>query len=797
MLYPKTIERKIGFDTIRSILLESCQFEEGKRYVSEMHFSHDYHKVSKRLEQTCEMLQLIQLGEIIIPHCIDSRKHLKNIRVKGSFLEPDEILDIVEALFSAEGISNKISNQTEPFLQLKVLSGMVYFDRSIPVRIKEKFDGKGNLKDNASSDLRRIRLDKKKVSGKIRNSLDLVFREAKTKGFVPENSNPTFRDGRFVIPVIASHKRRVKGFVHDESATGHTVYIEPSEVLEANNAIVELGYAEKREEIKILKKLFELIRNDSESIDSAFQYLGLIDFILAKASLAQKIGAVMPLVTHDNVFELKNARHPILYLGHLKEKKKVVPLNIKMDEKDRVFLISGPNAGGKSVCLKTVGLIQYMLQCGLLPSVHPDSRMGLFKDIFVDIGDEQSIENDLSTYSSHLENMRVFISKSGKDSLILIDEFGTGTDPQFGGAIAEAILEELLNNNCFGVITTHYGNLKEFAQGSDGIKNGAMQFDLGKLEPLYILEPDKPGSSFALEVANKIGLSKRVLERARTIAGVDSVEVENLINKLTEQERVLSAKLHSATEQEKYLQKSQDKYDSLQSDLEEESESIIQKARIEASEILSVTNKKIEKTIRHIKENRAQKTETNRVREGLAKFKKSIKPSIQKKGIKNDEIEFLAGAIKNGDDVLVNDSQLVGEVVEIKGNSARILVGNLQLQVKVNQLRKIKRSDTATSFSVKKSSSQNIDLTEKRRNFSELLDIRGKRSNEVQELIDRFIDNALLLGFHDLRVLHGKGDGVLRKMVREQLNSLSQVVRVEDEHIEHGGAGITVVSLKN
>ncbi len=614
----------------------------------------------------------------------------------------------------------------------------------------------------------------------------------------PENSNPTFRDGRFVIPVTASHKRRIKGFVHDESATGQTVFIEPADVLEANNTIVELGYAERREEIKILKNLISLLRIDSEAIDEAFRYLGLIDFILSKARLSQKLGAVKPLITEDTVIELRNARHPILYMGHLKEKNKIVPLDIALDKNNRIFLISGPNAGGKSVCLKTVGLIQYMLQCGLLVPLHPDSRMGLFQDVFVDIGDEQSIENDLSTYNSHLENMRFFIAKAGRSSLILIDEFGTGTDPQFGGAIAEAILEELLGKNCFGVITTHYGNLKEFAQGRRGIKNGAMQFDLKKLEPLYVLDPDKPGSSFALEVAKKIGLSGKVLEKARTIAGSDSVQVENLINKLSEEKRILSDKLQIVISSEKKLQKSLNEYEAPQRNLKEKSKSIINKARTEASDILNQTNRRIERTIRHIKENKAQKTETKKVREGLDKFKETVKPGKQKEIIKpNNEMVFLEGEIKKGDLVLVDESQLVGEVLEVKGKNARILIGNLQSHVKLQQLRKIEKSNLDKRREYKTVPFQSFDLTEKRKTFSALFDIRGKRSNEVPGLIDQFIDDALLLGYHELKVLHGKGDGVLRKLVQEQLKLFPQIISVEDEHVDRGGAGITVIGLKN
>jgi len=798
ILYPESLEKKIGFDTIRSILIENCQFVEGKSYVKHMQFSHDFKDINRRLEQTHEMLQFIELGIVLVPKGIDSRALLNDVKAEGTFLEAEDILDIIEALFSAIEITHVINNQTQDFKQLKALGSMVYFDSNIPRRIKEKFDSRGYLKDSASAVLKRVRMDKKKAQNQIRKSLNNVFAEAKVAGIVPENSNPTLRDGRFVIPIIASHKRRIKGFVHDESATGHTVFIEPADVLEENNTIIELGYAERREEIKILRNLSSLLRNDSGAIEEAFRFLGLIDFIVSKARLAQKLGAVKPLITVDIVIDLLNARHPILYLGHLNENSKIVPLDITLDINNRIFLISGPNAGGKSVCLKTVGLIQYMLQCGLLVPLHPDSRMCLFHDVFVDIGDEQSIENDLSTYSSHLENMRVFIAKAGRNSLVLIDEFGTGTDPQFGGAIAEAILEELLEKYCFGVITTHYGNLKEFAQGRVGIKNGAMQFDLKKLEPLYILDPDKPGSSFALEVARKIGLSEKVLKKARTIAGSGSVQVENLINKLSEEKRVLSDKLKTLVSREKHLQKSIHEYETLQRGLKDTTKSIIDRARTEASDILHQTNRRIEKTIRHIKENKAQKTETKKVREVLDKFKDSLKTGRRKKIINpHNEIVYLEGEMKKGDQVLVEESQLVGEVLEIKGKSARILIGNLQSHVKVKQLRKIKRYRQDIRRESQTKPFQNIDLIEKRKAFSSLFDIRGSRGIEVPGLIDQFIDDAILLGYRELKVLHGKGDGVLRKLVQEQLKLFPQIISVEDEHVDRGGAGITVIVLKN
>ncbi len=792
MLHPSGIEQKLGFDVVKSWLRDHCQFDCSRQMVEDIRFSEQYDTVTTLLTQTDEMKFLISIGTVPGPKCADAVVFLENIRIEETYLELEEMLDIAHAMQSASDIYTHIAAVTDISVLHK--SGLlVYFDKKIIKNILSKYDDHGGLRDDASPELKKIRRNLRKAQGNIRKSLDHVFKDAKKAGYIPDNTGPTIRDGRLVIPVHASSKRKISGFIHDESSTGQTVYLEPAEVLEANNAIVELGYEEKREIIKILKSLTDAIRADIDAIESAFKYLCLIDFITSKARLALEMDGELPEITDDNIIEMKNACHPVLLRNYKSSGRHVVPLNVALNKVNRIILISGPNAGGKSVCLKTVGLLQYMLQCGLLIPADRDSKMGLFNDIFVDLGDEQSIENDLSTYSSHLENMRVFITACRKESLILIDEFGTGTDPKFGGAIAEAILEKLLQSGCLGVITTHYSNLKEFAQKSAGILNGAMQFDLENLNPLYTLETGRPGSSFALEVARKIGIPKHVLKKAREIAGSDSVQVESLINKLTEEKSALTVKLEHAKNMEYDLNEKIGRYQNLYNVLEAKKKEIINTAKSEAQELLDQANKHIEKTIRHIKENKAQKKETKTIREKLSKYQNKIKPE-KVQGTADDVHVYLKGVIHPGDFVLINSTGMTGQVLTIKGKSAKLLTGELQMHARLADLKKIKTPRHAPGRRTK--SVKGLDISQKQKSFSMQLDVRGKRAEEMAAILDSYLDDALLLGHHEIRILHGKGNGVLRKVVREHLKSCAGVVLAEDEHIERGGAGITVVQLK-
>ncbi|MEL7005903.1 MAG: MutS2/Smr-associated SH3 domain-containing protein, partial [Bacteroidota bacterium] len=542
------------------------------------------------------------------------------------------------------------------------------------------------VKDNASPELADIRKNIKIKHAKVRRSLESIYKSAVKEGFVPEGSTITVRDGRMVVPLNAEHKRRIRGFVHDESSTGQTVFLEPAEVLDGNNEIRELEYAEKREVVKILMQLTDSIRRNREPLSKAYQFLGIIDFIRAKAKLAMELESSLPKLKDNPKLLWDDARHPILFLSHQKLDKKVVPLNIELSDEQRILIISGPNAGGKSVCLKTVGLIQYMLQCGLLPPVGESSEFGIFKDMFIDIGDEQSIENDLSTYSSHLTNMKHFLKKSGANSLALIDEFGTGTDPQFGGAIAEAVLDKLFEKGGYGVITTHYSNIKHYAENKSGMINGAMKFDMVNLEPLYELEMGKPGSSFSLEIARKIGLSHHVIDYAKEAIGEKSIDVDDLLLKLEKQKQQIRDRDIKLKNRENEVKQLGQKYTALLTQLEENKKKIIDSAKQEAQSLLKDTNRQIEKTIRHIQENKAHKKETKKARERLNQLKEKVE--VPKKPVKQT-VEVIGGEINVGDSVRIIGQEVAGKVLQLKGKGAEVQMGELKSTIKISRLEKI------------------------------------------------------------------------------------------------------------
>jgi DNA mismatch repair protein MutS2 len=792
MLYPDNIEEKLGFDIIRDWLKEFCQSEAGKEQVSKIRYSTKFPVIERLMGQTVEMKDILMQENFPFPKSIDAYIHLENCEVEGSYLEMEELSEIAYALESAGRIWEFLLSRQEASKHLYGLIRYLHFDKGITTKIRSVFDDKGEIRDDASPELKKIRKELKNADRTLHRSLENVFKQSRQKGYVPSDMTPTIRDGRLVIPVLAEHKRRIKGFVHDESSTGQTVYIEPSETLEANNAIKELHYAERREIIKILTWLTSLLQADMPAIYEAFKFLTLLDLILAKAKLSIELESEVPELQKSAMTHMMKARHPVLWRNYKASKKEVVPLGIDLDFRNRILIVSGPNAGGKSVCLKTTGLIQYMIQCGIPAPLHADSKIGIYEHIFVDIGDEQSIENDLSTYSSHLKNMNTILRHADDKSLILIDEFGTGTDPQFGGAIAEAILEGLTERKCQGVITTHYGNLKDFAQNHEGVANGAMQFDMDNLEPLYSLETGRPGSSFALEVAGKIGLDKKVLNKARDLIGTDSISLENLLNKLSHEKKVVSEKLREVLKKESELKEKVGKYDSLKNEIEEKKREIINRAKQDASDLLSNTNREIEKTIRHIKENKAQKSETQKVRSKLKDFKTKVEPDKKQK--KSKEIKIIEGPIKVGDTVILVDSGVTGEVIELKGKNLVVSIGGLSMKTNLNKLRKIQAEMGPKSSN--RVGLKGFDLAKKQADFSPKLDIRGKRTEEAISILDAYVDDALLLGHHEIKILHGTGDGILREMVRDFLNRVPSVVKLADEHIDQGGSGITLVTLK-
>ncbi len=796
MLYPKNIEDKIGFDTVRTLIKGHCSSTLGTAYVDKMHFSDDFSLISKLLAQTEEFRKiLVQEESFPASHYIDVNAHLDKAKTPGTFLIEEEFHELqlsLDTIFRCLKFFE--ADEENEFPELKKLGEFISLDVGLLNSIRRIIDEKGQMRNNASKELQDIRRMLNSEQVRLRKVLDQILRQARQQGYTPDDASLTVRGGRMVIPVLAEHKRRIKGFIHDESATGQTVFLEPAEVLEINNDIRDLEYRERREIVRILISLTDEVRPHIRALKSAYNFLGMIDFIRAKARFGLRFDASCPVLEKKSLLDWYTARHPLLQMTLEQQGRKVVPLNVKLDAEQRILIISGPNAGGKSVCLKTVALLQYMLQCGMLVPMADHSRTGIFKNIFIDIGDEQSLENDLSTYSSHLTNMEHFLKFTDKRSLVLIDEFGTGTEPQFGGAIAEAILEKLNDLQTFGIITTHYTNLKQFADEAQGVVNGAMRFDSEKLEPLFQLEIGKPGSSFALEIARKIGLPQQVLERAKEHIGVEKVEFDKMLSELeTEKNKYQSLNLELDAKERRLNTLSKD-YEELKAYIDGQKKQLINEAKREAQSLLRDTNQRIEATIRSIKENKAEKETTQRARKELDVLKEQLKPS-QPTPVRPVERE--EGEIKAGDAIRVKDNGALGEVIQIKGKQAEILIGSLKSNIKLKRLEKVSRKALKKVLPDTKSfSASSIDINKKLVDFSSNLDIRGKRAEEALPTLENFVDDASMFGMEELRIIHGKGNGILREIVRDYLHRHERVAKVQDEHVERGGAGVTVVRLR-
>lgn len=785
-VYPLDFESKLGFDQVRSRLLNDCLGDLGRRHVEAIAFSSDAAVIRTALRRALEFKNILLKGETFpLSAYADPSVYFDVIRIEDSFLEEEHFQEILAVLQSVLVIHRFLNGAKEEYPELFRLTEPVSLPASMVAAIESKFSDKGKIKDNASPELARIRKRLREEESRVRRLTDQIFRDSVGQSWVPEGATLTIRDGRVVIPILAEHKRKLRGFIMDESATGQTVYIEPAESLEANNEIRDLLHADRREVIRILKELTALLRQHLEAIKEACVFLGLIDFNRAKAKLALALDADMPAIADRPHLNWVIARHPLLYLS-LKGKREVVPLTIDLPADERFLLVSGPNAGGKSVCLKTVGLIQYMVQCGLLVPMYEQSTVGIYKKIFLDIGDQQSIENDLSTYSSHLKNMTFFLQHADADTLVLMDEMGSGTDPNFGGGIAEAILASLLEKKVWGVATTHYYNLKLFASNRRDIRNGSMQFDTRKLQPLFQLEIGKPGSSFALEIARKTGLPHATIERAEQIIGKELTGLETLMKTVADEKLQVQRSQRELADKERKLNEERQRYQRLSNEIEGKKKEIIDKAKTEASTLLKETNREIEKTIRHIRENKAEKKETRKVRQGLVQLADKVQPHVTKPTAPPQ-------VLKEGDKVRLIGQEVTGTLVSIKDKQAVIEFGSARTTVKLNQL---VRSDLVEPTSVSKARAMGVDVMRKQSSFVSTLDLRGKRAEEVVAELDRFLDDAILLSQGELRILHGKGEGVLRKIVRDRLKTVKEVASFADEHVDRGGAGITVVVLK-
>jgi len=795
MLYPSNLEQKVNFIKIKELLKGECTSSLGQGYVDQITFSKDFGLVQRLLDQTEEFRQLLLAGEPFpSSHFTNLNPYLEKAKLEGAFLEQDEFQEIKLALQTLQSCISFFQKFGDSYPTLKALLGLLLdLDLKLLREIDQVLDEKGKLRSNASKELQLIRTQLLYEESRLRKVMERVFKEARAKGLVPDDSAMTIRGGRMVIPIAAENKRKLRGFIHDESSTGQTVFMEPEEALDINNEIRDLEYMEKREIIRILTKLTNQLRPNIPALRKATNFLGVFDFIRAKARFALKTNSVKPILTQERRLSWYDARHPILEISLKAQGKQVVPLNLKLDHQKRLLLISGPNAGGKSVALKTVALLQYMLQCGLLLPVHPDSNCSLFDHLFIDIGDEQSLENDLSTYSSHLMSMKHFSQFANKKTILFIDEFGTGTEPQFGGAIAESILLSLAKLGAYGVITTHYGNLKQLAEKQQGLVNGAMRYDVEKFEPLYQLEIGKPGSSFALEIASKIGLSKEIVAYAKQQIGEERVRYDRLLTQLENEKNQYAQLLKEIKEKESLLSAKLKEYGLLKDTLEQTKKQYIQEAKLEAKSLLDQANKKIESVIREIKEGKAEKVVTKNLRKELNVFKEEVKP--EKITLKDPEIQVVGGQIQLGDWVRLKDNGAIGEVLLLKNKDADLLIGDLKSTVKLSRLEKIAKNTAKKELkSIEKRGS--YQTTAKMMDYSTNLDLRGKRGEEVLPMIQSFIDEGFMLGIKNLRIVHGKGDGILREVTRNLLRSMSQVGKLEDEHADRGGAGVTLITLK-
>lgn len=821
MIYPSNFEQKTGFDKVRLLVSDKCLSPLGKERVAAMSFSTDYAFISNELDLVDEFVK-IQQGETDFPanYFFDVRYSLKRIRPEGTWMDEKELFDLKRSLQTIHDIIRFFQQGEDEEIKypaLTALAGDILVFPQLVGRIDTILDKFGKVKDSASPELQTIRREMTITMSNISRNLQSILRAAQSEGVVEKDVTPTMRDGRLMIPVAPAFKRKIKGIVHDESASGKTVFIEPESVVEANNRIRELEGEEKREIIRILTDFTNFVRPLVPEILQSYEFLADIDFIRAKALFAIEIQGIRPVVEDKQQLDWARAIHPLLYLSLKKQHKEVVPLDIELTTEKRLLIISGPNAGGKSVCLKTVGLLQYMLQCGLLVPMHESSRTGLFEHLFIDIGDEQSIENDLSTYSSHLTHMKYFVRNCNERTILLIDEFGSGTEPQIGGAIAEALLNRFNQHKSFGVITTHYQNLKHFAEDTPGIVNGAMLYDRHLMQPLFKLAIGNPGSSFAIEIARKIGLPEDVIAEASEKVGMDYINMDKYLQDIVRDKRYWESKRQNIRQREKKLEDIIARYEKDLSEVNSQRKEIVREAKAEASRILSDANARIENTIREIKEAQAEKERTKQARQELQSFKDSVSDAQeeddklarkmaklkeraerkkQKQKVSAQPV-FNRDVIEVGDAVRLKGQTSVGTVMELQEKQATVAFGMIKSTVKLDRLEKvsknqIKKEIQKSTFVSEQTSDQ---MHEKRLHFKQEIDVRGMRGEEALQTVTYFIDDAIQVGAQQVRILHGTGTGILRQLIREYLRSVPGVRSFHDEHVQFGGAGITVVEL--
>lgn len=848
MIYPNTFENKIGFNEIRTLLRERCLSSLGKEEIDKIAFMDDMKAINTQLARVREFRKLQEEAEDFpISYFFDVRQSVARLRLEGTHLEEDELFDLRRSMGTICDIVAYLNRCDEdeasisqdgwkhepvyPYPALHELADGVMTYPQILQRIDQILDKFGKIRDTASPELNNIRRELAKTEGSISRTLYSILRSAQSEGLIEKDVTPSMRDGRLVIPIVPTMKRKIKGIVHDESASGKTLFVEPTEVVEANNRVRELEAEERREIIRILNEIAKTIRPHVPQILASYKLLAQIDMIRAKTELAKLIGGIEPEVGKYPLIDWIEATHPLLRLSLEKQGKKVVPLEIMLTRNKRMLIISGPNAGGKSVCLKTVGLLQYMLQCGLSIPMSERSKAGIFQNILIDIGDEQSIEDDLSTYSSHLTNMKNMMKSANDRTLILIDEFGTGTEPQIGGAIAEAVLKQFCIKKAYGVITTHYQNLKHFADSHEGVVNGAMLYDRHQMQALFQLQIGQPGSSFAIEIARKIGLPEQVIHDASEIVGSDYIQSDKYLQDIVRDKRYWESKRQTIHQREKQMEQTISKYESELTDLEKSRKEVLAKAKERAEELFKESNKKIENVIREIREKQAEKEETKKLRDSLKDFKEGIadidkqteddkiarkmaqilrrKDNKNKRKKEKEEKATDATSLQNstitqtqnskfkeGDTVRIKGTTTVGTIESLQDKNVVVIFGGLRSTTAIKKIEHAtppKKEEPRPYMTVGKQTRETIDS--KKLNFKQDLDVRGMRGEEALNAVMYFIDDATLVGMSRVRILHGTGTGILRQLIRQYLATVPAVTSYKDEHVQFGGAGITVVDL--
>jgi DNA mismatch repair protein MutS2 len=788
MLYPENCLERLGFNEVRQLIHKHCLSVMGQQMVAKMQVMSKFDQINKFLRQTYEFKSiLINQEPLQISSFFDIKSLADKIKVEGTYLVEEELHQMQASLTTVFSVLRFFEERKEVYPSLEALFEHIPVEKNILKKIETVLDPKGKIKPNASSTLQQIIGDIAKAEQDVRKRMDSIYKQAQSNNWVADGSL-TIRDGRMCIPVLAENKRKLKGFIHDESASGQTVYIEPEEVFTLNNKLRDLEFDKRREIIKILIALTSELRPYTPLLLSYHGFLTKLDFVRAKALFAIEVEGEMPTLIKEAKTKLINATHPLLYLSFKEDKKTVVPLNIHINDNLRIVLVSGPNAGGKSVCMKTVGLLQIMVQSGLLIPVHESSEVGIFDQIFADIGDDQSIESDLSTYSAHLTKMRYFVAHATPKSLVLIDEFGTGTDPQFGGPMAEAVLEVLNNKKVRGIITTHYSNLKLFAGNTPGLENASMLFDNDKMKPMYVLEIGKPGSSYAFEIAQNIGLQPEVLRLAREKTGTNQNRIDSLLVDLErEKKQIYDTKVHLSNQQNK-VKNLVAENEKLKLFLDENRKVLIKEAKLEAQSIIKNANKLVENTIAEIKDKQADKIVTKQLRDNLQK--ELIQHHVREEKKPVEKVNPINTPIEVGDWVQLNNSDTTGQVLEINRDNLVVALGDLRSVLKKSRVYKISNKQAKKAV---QSNSYTGSMSEAISSFSAELDLRGMRGDNALHEVEKYLDKSIMLGFPFIKLIHGKGDGILRKLIREYLKKYSQVNRVEDEHADRGGDGITYV----